>query len=118
MSGRDLGAANSTLRNTKLDFSADRQLARCKSAMRIAGLRGTKTVSRANTWVDWLFDGLRRRVSSRQVRRPRHRSGWHLRVEMLEGRRLLSANPTYVANNWALVNDLDGSNSLSVGDVV
>ena len=37
---------------------------------------------------------------------------------MLEGRRLLSANPTYVANNWALVNDLDGSNSLSVGDVV
>ena len=25
MSGKDLGAANSTLRNTKLDFSADRR---------------------------------------------------------------------------------------------
>ena len=90
MSGKDLGATNSTLRKTKFDFSADRRLAHCRSAIRIAGLRSTKTVSQANTWVDWLFDGLRRRVSSRQVRRPRHRSGWHLRVEMLEGRRLLA----------------------------
>lgn len=39
-------------------------------------------------------------------------------MESLERRQLLTASPVYVDNDWLLVNDVDHSHTLSVGDLV
>ena len=118
MSGREFGSERRAAHKSRLGNSSARQSARNKPRVMSRQRNHAGIASGANILGRWLL-GMRRCPSAARTRgHRRHRGGALLQVESLESRRLLSANPTYAANNWAFVNDLDGSNSLTVGDVV
>src|SRR5215813_11607106 len=66
--------------------------------------------------VSWVRRGSRRTGGLRR-RQPSRLAG-RLQVESLETRCLLTTSPVYVDNDWQLVNDVDHSHTLSVGDLV